>query len=51
MSQKIHTGPIYIRKQSELFQTVQSNFSRGTQQDNIFQQSRNKFFIEASAGT
>ncbi|GIT09786.1 MAG: hypothetical protein CM1200mP30_34160 [Pseudomonadota bacterium] len=50
MSQKDHTGPIYIRRQSELFQNVRGNSSGNTESDNIFQQNRNKLFIEASAG-
>ena len=51
MSQTDHTGPIYIRRQSELFQTVRENSSGDTEPDNIFQQNRNKLLIEASAGT
>ena len=51
MSQTDHTGPIYIRRQSELFQTVRENSSGNTAPDNIFQQNRNKLLIEASAGT
>jgi len=51
MSQKDHSGQIYIRRQSELFQTARENFSGDTKPDNIFQQNRNKFLIEASAGT
>ena len=51
MSQTDHTGPIYIRRQSELFQTVRENSSVDTEPDNIFQQNRNKLLIEASAGT
>ena len=51
MSQTDHTGPVYIRRQSELFQTVRENSSGDTEPDNIFQQNRNKLLIEASAGT
>ena len=51
MSQTDHTGPIYIRRQSELFQTVRENSSGDTEPDNIFQQNRNKLLIDASAGT
>ncbi len=51
MAQTDHTGPIYIRRQSELFQTVRENSSGDTEPDNIFQQNRNKLLIEASAGT
>jgi len=51
MSQIDHTSPIYIRRQSQLFQTVKGNSSGDTEQENIFQQNRNKLLIEASAGT
>ena len=51
MSQTDHTGPIYIRRQSELFQTVRKNSSGDTEPVNIFKQNRNKLLIEASAGT
>ena len=51
MSQTDHTGPIYIRRQSELFQTLRKNSSGDTESDNIFSQNRNKLLIEASAGT
>ena len=51
MSQTDHTSPIYIRRQSELFQTVRENSSGDTELDSIFQQNRNKLLIEASAGT
>ena len=51
MSQTDHTGPIYIRRQSELFQTVPENSSVDTEPDKIFQHNRNKLLIEASAGT
>ena len=51
MSQTDNTGPIYIRRQSELFKTVLGNSSGDTESDNIFQQNRNKLLIEASAGT
>ena len=51
MSQTDHTGPIYIRRHSELFQTVRENSSEDTELENKFQQNRNKFLIEASAGT
>ena len=51
MSQTGHTGSIYIRRQSELFQTVRENSSGDTEPVNIFKQNRNKLLIEASAGT
>ncbi len=51
MSQKDQSVSIYIRKQSELFQRVRENSSKNTEPDNIFQQNKNKLFIEASAGT
>ena len=51
MSQTDHTGPIYIRKQSEFFQTVREYSSGDTEPDKIFQHNRNKLLIEASAGT
>ena len=51
MSQIDQSVPIYIRKQSELFQIVRENSSKDTEPDNIFQQNKNKLFIEASAGT
>ena len=51
MAQKDQTVPIYIRKHSELFQRVRENSSKNTEPDNIFQQNKNKLFIEASAGT
>ena len=46
-----YTGQMYIRKQSELFQTVRDNSSGDTEPDKIFQQNENKLLIEASAGT
>ena len=51
MSQKDHSVSIYIRKQSELFQTVRENSQGDTESNKIFQQNRNKLLIEASAGT
>ena len=51
MSQKDQSVSIYIRKQSELFKRVRENSSKNTEPDNIFQQNKNKLFIEASAGT
>jgi len=51
MSQKDHTDRIYIRRQSELFQTVWESSSGDTKPGNIFQQNRKKLLIEASAGT
>ena len=51
MSQIDHSGPIYIRRQSELFQTVRENSSKDTEPYNILQKNKNKLLIEASAGT
>tara|TARA_B100001029_G_C14865817_1_gene341647 strand:+ start:285 stop:578 length:294 start_codon:yes stop_codon:yes gene_type:complete len=51
MLQTDKSGPIYIRRQSELFQTVQKNSPGNTESKNIFQENRKKLLIEASAGT
>ena len=51
MSQTDYTGPVYIRRQSELFQTVRENSSGKNGPEEIFQRNKNRLLIEASAGT
>ena len=51
MSQTDYTGPVYIRRQSEMFQTVRENFLGKNGPEEIFQRNKNRLLIEASAGT